>query len=138
MRHYFYIARSPRKGQRAVLRGKIKSAHVHSAFIRNGQFWRDSLPLRLCKTATCPPNPDQISIKNCKQIFSQVLTFITKKRYHLQRRWRPYYMLLLFCNYKCKQLWKKVFTVFDANRGILHTLEKLIWDIEKYEYVLTY
>ena len=31
-----------------------------------------------------------------------------------------------------------MFTVFDANRGILHTLEELIWDIEKYEYVLTY
>ena len=33
---------------------------------------------------------------------------------------------------------KKVFTVFDANRDILHTLKELIWDIKKYEYVLTY
>ena len=33
---------------------------------------------------------------------------------------------------------KKVFTVFDANHGILDTLKELIWDIEKYEHVLTY
>ena len=35
--------------------------------------------------------------------------------------------------HKCKQLRKKVFTVFDANLGILHTLKEFIWDIEKYE-----
>ena len=138
MRHYFNIARSPRKGQREVLRGKIKSAHVHSALIRNWQFWRDYLPLRLCKTATCSPNPDQISIKYCKQIFSKVLTFITKKYNTCSGDDVRTICCYFFCNHKCKQLWKKVFTVFDANRGILHTLEELIWDIEKYEYVLTY
>ena len=138
MRPYFYIARSPRKGHREVLGGKIKSAHADSALIRNWQFWRDSLPLRLCKTPTSPPNPDQIGIKNCKQIFSQVLAFITNKDNTCSgedvRTIRCYF----FYNHECKQLWKKVFTVFDANRDILHTLKELIWDIEKYEYVLTY
>ena len=43
-----------------------------------------------------------------------------------------------FFYHKCKQLRKKVFTVFDGNRSILHTLKELIWDIEKCEYVLTY
>ena len=35
VRHYFYIARSPRKGHREVLGGKIKSADADSALIRN-------------------------------------------------------------------------------------------------------
>ena len=43
-----------------------------------------------------------------------------------------------FFDHKCRQLRKKLFTVFYANRGILHTLKELIWDIEKYEYVVTY
>ena len=35
--------------------------------------------LRLCEIPRSRPNPDQVSIKNCKQLFSQVLEFETKK-----------------------------------------------------------
>ena len=36
--------------------------------------------LRLCETPPSPPNLDQVGIKICKQLFSQVLAFTNKKK----------------------------------------------------------
>ena len=57
-----------------------------------------SLALRLCETPPSPPAPDSVGIKNCEQLFSPLLAFTTRNE-------------------------KKLFTVFDTDRGISHALK---------------
>ena len=57
-----------------------------------------------------------VGIKNCKKLFSLQLAFTTQKK---QRTYsgddvRTMCCYLLGC--KCKQWWKKLFTVFDTDR----------------------
>ena len=52
--------------------------------------------LRPCETPPSPPTPDPVGIENCKQLFSPLLAFTTKKKQHILRISSPLHVLLFF------------------------------------------
>ena len=114
----------PRKGlRRCEKRSQCLSRPVRSDLKLS---FLHSIVVHMLKLLSPRLYPDQVGSENCKQFFSQVLAFITKNWQHLQRRWCPYDMLLFFYR-KCKQLWKKVFPVFDTHCSISHVM-KSMWN----------
>ena len=60
------------------------------------------IALRLCETPPSPPAPDPVGIENCKQFFLPCSGDDVRR------------MCCYFLRCKCKQWWKKLFTVFDT------------------------
>ena len=67
------------------------------------------------QTTPSPPSPDPFGIENCKQLFSLRFAFTTQKKATHEAEMMYVECVAIFLGCKCKQWWKKLFTVFATD-----------------------